>query len=493
MYRPRLIDRSAAVLLALSVVAACGVERATAVDGPPVGPGASGGAAGLGFGGVGGDFGAGGVSGAAGSAGSAGTGGALDEYTLVVDAPANNSTVSGIVSVAGRTRSFVNVEVWDATHQHPPLAQVTPAADGSFQTTIDTASLAPGATTWTVFAWDSPPSQPFERMASVDLDLTISTSPPDGGTGTQTVGVGDITRPAVGPGPTEAGKIGGAPFVLVKNWDFGTSGTIRDTSTLVSEFQFHDQFGTIANGTNYGALTVAPSGQTAISNQPVEDPARPTREWTAEAMRAHVRPLSATQTTVSVSAHDTGSGSIMAKWKLANGGALLGRDLLWETRARILKPLAAYWFGIWAAGNKWDRGAEVDVVESFGTPDIYPPPAAFYANSVGGTDTIDYSSWPNGLSAAGVPENARDLREWHTWSWLYRTDDTYVIYYDGYVVQRGTIHWTLRGTAGGEALEVYFLFDLGWGHIEIPEVNISLPASSFPLTYELDYSRVYLR
>jgi hypothetical protein len=40
---------------------------------------------------------------------------------------------------------------------------------------------------------------------------------------------------------------------------------------------------------------------------------------------------------------------------------------------------------------------------------------------------------------------------------------------------------------------MYFLFDFGWGHIEIPEVNISLPASSFPLTYELDYSRVYLR
>lgn len=484
MHRPRFTARTSVVLLVLSAVAACGVDRATAVDGPRAGGSAAGG--------VGGNFGAGGVSGAGGSAGSAGSGGAIDEYTLIVDTPANDSTVSGVVSVAGRARSFVNVEVWDATHQHPPLAQVTPAADGSFQTTIDTATLAPGATTWTVFAWDSPPSQPFERMASVDLNLTIGT-PPDGGPGSPTVGVGDITRPAVGPAPTEAGKIGGAPFVLVKNWDFGTSGTIRDTSTLVSEFLFHDQFGTIANGTNYGSLIVAPSGQTAIANQPVEDPARPTREWTAEALRAHVRPLSAAQTSVSVSAHDTGCGSIMAKWKLANGGAPLGRDLLWETRARMTKPLAAYFFGIWAAGNKWDRGAEMDVVKSFGTPDIYPPPSAFYVSSVGGTDSIDYAAWPNGLSAAGVPENARDLREWHTWSWLYRTDDTFVVYYDGYVVQRGTLHWTLRGAAGGEALEVYFLFDFAWGHLEIPEVNITLPASSFPLTYELDYSRVYLR
>lgn len=34
---------------------------------------------------------------------------------------------------------------------------------------------------------------------------------------------------------------------------------------------------------------------------------------------------------------------------------------------------------------------------------IYPPPrAAFHVNSSGGTDNIDYSSWPNGLNAAGL-------------------------------------------------------------------------------------------
>jgi hypothetical protein len=229
-----------------------------------------------------------------GAAGSSGAGGTGAEFTLVVDTPANDATLSGIVSVAGRARSFVNVEVWDDAHQHPPLAQVTPAADGSFETTIDTAVLAAGPTTWTVWAWDSPPSQPYDRNANVDLNLTIGGSPDGGPPGPQTIGVGDIGRPAVGPGPSEAGKIGGASFVLVKNWDFGTSGTIKDTNLLISEFQFHDQFGTIANGTNYGAVIVAPTGPTAIQNQPVEDPARPTREWTAQAMRAHVRPLSPT-------------------------------------------------------------------------------------------------------------------------------------------------------------------------------------------------------
>jgi len=38
-----------------------------------------------------------------------------------------------------------------------------------------------------------------------------------------------------------------------------------------------------------------------------------------------------------------------------------------------------------------------------------------------------------------------------------------------------------------------FVFDFTWGHTQISDVNISLPASSFPITYEIDYSRVYLR
>jgi hypothetical protein len=210
-------------------------------------------------------------------------------------------------------------------------------------------------------------------------------------------------------------------------------------------------------------------------------------------MKAYVRPLSASQTNVSVSAHNAGNGSITAKWTLSSGGALLGKDLLWETRARMPAAAAAYWFAIWTAGNKWNGGAEMDVLESFGTPNIYPPPAAFHVNSVGGSDQINYSSWPNGLNAAGVPSDGRDLREWHTWTWLYRNNDSYVVYFDGYVVQRGTLHWTLGGTQSGEHINMSFLFDFGWGHTQISDVNITLPASGFNITYEVDYSRVYLR
>ena len=429
-------------------------------------------------------------------------------FALFVDAPSDGATVSGMVTVRGRAPGYLNVEVWDATHQMPPLAQVTPGANGAFSTKVDTTRLAPGPTTWTVWAWDSPMGQPFQHSENVMLALTLSTesSTTDSGTppptGAETIGTGDIGKPAEGPAPTDASKVGGAPFVLVKNWDFGADGTIVDTAALVSEFQFHDQFGTIANGTNYGAVIVAPNSATAItaSNlglpnnmQPVEDPAHPTREFTASSMKAHVRPLSSSQSTCTVSSHNAGNGSIVAKWKLPNGGALLGKDILWETRVRMPTPLAAYWFALWTAGNQWNKGAEMDVLESFGTPNIYPPPTAFHVNSVGGKDNIDYSSWPNGLDAAGVPANGRDLTQYHVWTWLYSKDDSYKVYYDGVVVQTGSIHWTLGGGSGGQTIDMDFLFDFGWGHTQISDVNISLPAASFPLTYEIDYSRVYLR
>jgi hypothetical protein len=314
-----------------------------------------------------------------------------------------------------------------------------------------------------------------------------------GASGSETIGTGNENQPAMGPPPTEAGKVGGGSWALVKNWNFGTSGNIRDIDALSREWQYHDQFGTIGNGSNYGAITVAPNKATAINNQPVEDPARPYREFTAEALRTYVRPLSASQQSVTVTKHDAGNGSITAKWKLTSGGSILGKELLWESRVRMPETEAGYWFAIWTAGNKWSGGAEMDVLESFGTPNIYPPPAAFHVDCVGGRNDISYSSWPSGLTAAGVPSGVRDLREWHTFTWHYKKDDTFVVYFDGYVVQRGSLRWTLGGTSSGEHIDMSFLYDFGWGHTQISQVNISLPAADFNIVYELDYSRVYLR
>lgn len=464
-----------------------------------------------------------------GGVGNVGIGGMVALYSLVVDAPRSGDAVSGAVIVRGAAPGYKNVEVWDATHQKPPLGQVAPTTAGTFSLSVDTSTLPDGPITWTVWAWDTAPGLPANRSTSVQLSVIVANSTPGAGGATgsggktaasggahnggtpstssggvfptggasgasiETVGSGSIDSPAAGPAPTEAGRIGGAAFTLVKNWNFGAKGTIRNITDLSAEFMYHDQFGTIGNGSNYGAITVAPSAATAISGQPVEDPSRPYREFTDDVMQAYVRPLSTTQSTVSASSHNAGNGSVTAKWTLPSGGQLLGKDLLWETRARMPVAAAAYWFAIWTAGNKWDKGAEMDVLESFGTPNIYPPPTAFHVNSVGGTDSVDYSSWPNGLSKAGVPTNQRDLREWHTWTWLYRKDDTYVVYYDGIVVQSGSLHWTLGGTTSGENINMSFLFDFGWGHTKVADVNISLPADTFGITYEVDYSRVYLR
>jgi hypothetical protein len=318
----------------------------------------------------------------------------------------------------------------------------------------------------------------------------------------QTIGVGKIEEPAAGPQPLERKQLEGSPFVLVKNWDFGTRGTIRNVADLIGEFEFHDQFGTIANGTHYGAVIVAPTPETAIqisgdlglpnNMQPVEDPKRPVREWTPDVLKAHVIPLSPTQKSASTKAHDAGCGSFVARWRLPSGGAGLQHDLLWETRARMATPRSGYWFALWTAGNRWDKGAEMDVLETFGAPHLMEA-KVFHINSVGGEDKIDYENWWKGLETAGVPLNNLDLTHFHVWTWLYKRDDTYQVYYDGKLAQRGTLHWTYGGVQGAPVIDMSFLFDFTWGHTEAGDVNVALPATSFPITYEIDYSRVYMR
>jgi hypothetical protein len=318
----------------------------------------------------------------------------------------------------------------------------------------------------------------------------------------QTVGSGDIARPADGPHPLDQARIGGAPFTLVKNWDFGTSGTIKNTQDLIAEFEFHDQFGTIANGTHYGAVIVAPTAETAITvphelglpedMQPVEDPKRPNREFTRDSLKAYVLPLSAAAERVSVREHNAGCGSFVAKWRLPGGGANLKHELLWETRARMPEPRPGYWFAIWTAGSKWNKGAEMDVLETFGAPHLMEA-KVFHVNSVGGKDHWDYDNWFRSLESAGIPSSDWDLKRWHVWTWLYRTDDSYRVYYDGKLAQQGTLHWTLGGKPDAEVIDMSFLFDFTWGHTDTPGCDVALPATSFPLTYEIDYSRVYLR
>lgn len=109
-------------------------------------------------------------------------------YEVLVTAPGTGDSLRGLVEVKGWARGFLNVEVWDDSHQNPPLARTTPSSDGAFALVVNTAELTPGSTTWTVWGWDSPAGQAFDHSDSMDLALTIGgetsegplTAPKDG-------------------------------------------------------------------------------------------------------------------------------------------------------------------------------------------------------------------------------------------------------------------------------------------------------------------------
>lgn len=292
----------------------------------------------------------------------------------------------------------------------------------------------------------------------------------------------------------------GDGFILMKNWDFGADDTIRNMSDMNNEFVYHDQFGTVANGTNYGAITLASDSDNALSStptgpQPIEYPDKKVREFTAHSLRTYLVPLNGADTCLPTR-HDVGCGSFMAKWKLDNAGSRLGKDILWETRVRYVTP-PYFWFAIWNAGIKWNQGAEIDLVESFGYDNgggkTNFDGRFWHSNSIGGPDQVKYNEWNEGMAASGI--KSFDGSQYHIWQLLYRKDNSYSCYVDGIEVQKGNLyHWTLRHQANGEPLDFYFLFDAGWGHVQIASVNNLLPASAFEgKFYEWDYSRVFLR
>ena len=259
----------------------------------------------------------------------------------------------------------------------------------------------------------------------------------------ETLGGGTVASPAVGPAPSYG--IGGPGMVLVKNWHFGTDGTIKNYDDMSANFFYHDQFNTIGNGKNYGAETVAPSKATAIHDDPlnIDQPIEgvdspPVREFTADSLKTYLTPLHGA-TTVDPNLHNAGCGSFMAQWKLPHGGALLGHDIVWETRVRYVTP-PYFWFAIWIAGNKWNwtngpQGAEQDVIESFGYDNgggnTNYDGRYWHSNSVAvpGKDTIDYGSWGQAMAKQGIP--SYDASQYHIWTWLYKKDDTYAMYCDG--------------------------------------------------------------
>jgi len=338
----------------------------------------------------------------------------------------------------------------------------------------------------------------FSSLFKIALLLLVLALWPMEAEPAQTIGDGTKGNPAVGPAP--AYGLGGDGFVLVKNWDFGGNGTIKCIDDLSTNFQYHDQFNTIGNGTHYGAVTVSPDAASSVNDQqPIEDPARPVRLFTGNSLKTFLVPLDGA-TTITPTKHNVGCGSFQARWKLPKGGSLLGQDLIWETRVRYVVP-PYFWFAIWTAGNKWNHGAEMDLVESFGydngkddkgVPITNYTGDYWHSGCVGGVDKSDYKDWGATMQAYGV--KSFDASQYHIWTWIYKKDDTYEAYVDGTLVQSGTLVWTLGGKKDGEPLDMDFIFDGTWGHTGIKSVNYSLPASALEgKFYEWDYSRVYLR
>lgn len=317
----------------------------------------------------------------------------------------------------------------------------------------------------------------------------------------ETIGGGTVAAPAIGPKPSFG--IGGPGMVLVKNWHFGTQGTIKNYTAMSANFFYHDQFGTIGNGTNYGAVTVAPDAAHALPNQPLEGTdSPPVRQFTGDSLKTFLTGLDGA-TQVKPQSHNAGNGSFMAQWKLPRGGSLLGQDIVWETRVRYVTP-PYFWFALWTAGNKWKwadghaRGAEQDLVESFGydnggTHTNYDG-RFWHVNTVAfpATDTVNYDDWGKGMAQGGI--KTYDASQYHIWTWLYKKDNTYAMYVDGIKVQSGAdYHWTYGGGKDDEPIDLVFLFDGGWGHTQIDSVDKPLPVSAFDgKFYEWNYSRVYL-
>lgn len=314
----------------------------------------------------------------------------------------------------------------------------------------------------------------------------------------QTVGGGTIETPAIGPSP--AYDLGEKDFVLVKNWNFGSDAesTITNIAEMSKHFQYHDQFGTIANGTKYGAYTVAPNEEHALShlNQPVEgkNTKRPVRKFFKKSLKTYLVPLDGAKK-VHPKEAKAGCGSFQAKWTLDKGGSRLGRDILWQTRVRYRTP-PYFWFAIWNCGNKWDEGAEIDVVESFGFDNgggfTNYEGKEWHSSVVGGSSETNYhASWGNGMAKYGIKEF--NAKEWHVWTLLYRADNTFTAYLDSKVIQNGSTQWTCGTTSEGKPVNMSFIFDGAWGHTEIDSVNHWLNASKLRnVFYEWDYSRVYL-
>jgi hypothetical protein len=318
----------------------------------------------------------------------------------------------------------------------------------------------------------------------------------------QTVGDGTVENPAEGPAPSQQYADDVSNFKLVKNWDFGANGTVKSYEDMNREFMYKDQWGTINNGGNYGSNMVAPKSEIAYEGAPTTEQFGEVREFEGDSLKTNLIPIEGNDGKMSDTADPTnnnvGNGSFTAKWNLPKAGKLLGQDVLWETRVRY-DEIPENWFAIWNAGTSWDKGAEFDVVESFGF-DGNADGNQWHADPVGAEEAkYNYlganggANWGDTMKLTGVPL-PYSAQEFHTFAVLYRADDTFTFFLDGHETNSGVMHWTTGGVDdASKATDFFFLFDAGFGHNGIDSVRGKVPMADLKdKHYEFDYSRVYM-
>ena len=104
---------------------------------------------------------------------------------------------------------------------------------GKFRDLLVTFTTGPTASGDLTIAISTNHGYPSTAFISVD-NVRLTAAP----LVTETLGGGTIASPASGPQP--AYGIGGSGFTLVKNWHFGTNGTIKNNTDLNANFQFHE-------------------------------------------------------------------------------------------------------------------------------------------------------------------------------------------------------------------------------------------------------------
>jgi hypothetical protein len=293
-----------------------------------------------------------------------------------------------------------------------------------------------------------------------------------------------------------------ADFKLVRDWNFGTNGTIKGYDDLNREFMYKDEFGTINNGGHYGSNMVAPDSQKAYDGAPTIEEEGDPRSFGPDSITTSLIPIHGNDGQKSDQAdppnNNVGNGSFTAKTCFKNAGKLLGKSILWETSIRY-DAIPQNWFALWNAGKKWDKGAEFDVVESYGFPGNEDG-HLLHADPVGAKQAeFDYlgpngsDPWDKTMAKVGIPAD-HTAATFHTFAVLYRADDTFTFFLDGLKTNAGTMHWTEGGVDDdSKATDFFFLFDLGFGHNSIDSVRGKVPFSKLQdKHYEIDFSRVYL-